>query len=86
MNEFVSKLDDLLDVAQLDVMKLLDEQQQQFLSSQREKGREGCLDHRIINVTFVKQSSSADEIMQTHSERAEIAQEESNDKMRTHKS
>ena len=51
-------MDDLFDVAHLDVMKLFDVQQQ-FLFIQRVKGREGCLD-RMINVNFIKQSSTAE--------------------------
>ena len=61
MNELISRVVDVFDVAHLDVMKLFDVQQQQFFLSQREKGREGCLD-RIINVNFIKQSPAADEI------------------------
>ena len=56
-------MDDLFDVAHLDVIKLYDIQQQ-FLLSQREKGCEGYLD-RMSNVSFTKQSPTADEIRYT---------------------
>ena len=44
---------DLFDVAHLEVMKLFDVQQQQFLLNQKEKRRDGCLD-RMIKVSLIK--------------------------------
>ena len=80
-NKFVSRLDDLFDVAYLEVIKLLDVQQQ-FLLSQGEKGREGCL-NRMINVNFIKQSPSVAKIIEGRRGRVQTAQEESDDDMRT---
>ena len=75
-------MNDLFGVAHLDFVKLFDvqqqQQQQQFLLGRREKGREGCL-YRMISVNFIKQSPTADEIMNTDSERDEIMQEESDE-------
>ena len=65
----------------LDDLKLFDVQQK-FLLSQRERGREGCLD-RMINVNFMKNSPIADEIMDIDSERVETTLEKSHDKMRS---
>ena len=58
VNKFVSRVENLFQVAYLDFMKLFDVQQQFFLS-QREKGREGCL-YRMIIVDFIKQSLTAE--------------------------
>ena len=54
-------------------MKLLSVQQEQFLLSQKERGREECLDPKI-NSNFVEQSPSANENMKTDCEKVARSQ------------